>query len=100
MRGRAWCLRSQLRQRERRIQQLAADLQLYERLVASLAPNIYGLDDVKKGLLCQLFGGCGKTFPGGRVRGEINVLLVRARDEWGGMAARASGACRLGVGCD
>jgi DNA replicative helicase MCM subunit Mcm2 (Cdc46/Mcm family) len=36
-----------------------------------------GMDDVKRGLLCQLFGGQGKAFPGGRVRGEINVLLVR-----------------------
>ncbi len=58
--------------------QLSQDPRLYERLVASLAPNIFGMEDVKKGLLCQLFGGCGKSFPGGRVRGEINCLLVRA----------------------
>jgi DNA replication licensing factor MCM4 len=48
-----------------------------ERLVASFAPNIWEMEDIKKGLLAQLFGGLGKTFPGGRVRGEINVLLVR-----------------------
>jgi hypothetical protein len=47
-----------------------------ERLVASFAPNIWEMEDIKKGLLAQLFGGLGKTFPGGRVRGEINVLLV------------------------
>jgi len=27
----------------------------------SLAPNIFELDDVKKGLLCQLFGGTNKV---------------------------------------
>jgi DNA replication licensing factor MCM4 len=30
---------------------------VYEKLVASFAPSIWELDDVKKGVLCQLFGG-------------------------------------------
>ena len=33
------------------------DNQLYELLARSIAPSIFGLDDVKKGLLLQLFGG-------------------------------------------
>jgi len=34
------------------------------------------MDDVKKGLLCQLFGGTAKQFASGqRFRGEINILL-------------------------
>ena len=49
---------------------------VYERLATSLAPSIWQLDDVKKGLLCQLFGGVSKALPGGKTRGEINVLLV------------------------
>jgi len=62
--------------REAEIRALAADPQLEARLIASFAPNIWEMEDVKRGLLCQLFGGLGKSFPGGRVRGEINALLV------------------------
>ena len=42
-------------------QALGNDPSIYERLVASLAPSIWQMDDVKKGILCQLFGGCGKV---------------------------------------
>jgi DNA replication licensing factor MCM4 len=56
--------------------ELAASPDVYERLAASLAPSIWQLEDVKKGLLCQLFGGVSKALPGGRTRGELNVLLV------------------------
>jgi DNA replication licensing factor MCM4 len=36
---------------------LAKDPSVYSRLTAALAPGIWELDDVKKGVLCQLFGG-------------------------------------------
>ncbi|KAI9485619.1 MAG: MCM2/3/5 family-domain-containing protein [Benjaminiella poitrasii] len=52
---------------------------LYDTLARSLAPSIYELDDVKKGILLQLFGGTHKTFKKSgapRFRGDINVLLV------------------------
>ena len=53
---------------------------IYERLVASLAPSIWEMEEVKKGLLCQLFGATSKTFKGStsgnKVRGDINVILV------------------------
>lgn len=42
-------------------QELSKDPNLYTRLVASLAPNIWEMDDVKKGVLCQLFGGVTKV---------------------------------------
>ncbi|ODV82788.1 hypothetical protein CANARDRAFT_204553 [[Candida] arabinofermentans NRRL YB-2248] len=49
---------------------------LYEVLARSLAPSIYEMDDVKKGILLQLFGGTNKTFvKGGKYRGDINILL-------------------------
>jgi DNA replication licensing factor MCM4 len=61
---------------EAQLEQLAAAPDVYERLTRSLAPSIWELDDVKKGLLCQLFGGTSKEFSSGqRFRGEINVLL-------------------------
>jgi DNA replication licensing factor MCM4 len=50
----------------------------YELLARSLAPSLYEMDDVKKGILLQLFGGTNKTFQKGgnpRYRGDINVLL-------------------------
>ena len=53
---------------------------IYERLVASLAPSIWEMEEVKKGLLCQLFGATSKTFKGStagnKVRGTLNVILV------------------------
>jgi DNA replication licensing factor MCM4 len=49
---------------------------VYSALVASLAPSIWELDDVKRGVLLQLFGGVHKDLgPEGRIRGEIHVLL-------------------------
>ena len=59
------------------IERLAADPGIYGRLVASLAPSIWEMDDVKRGLLCQLFGGAHSEDGAGpgRSRGEINVLM-------------------------
>lgn len=34
--------------------ELSKQPDIYERLTRSLAPNIWELDDVKKGLLCQV----------------------------------------------
>lgn len=62
--------------REQEIRALAHEPDLYDRLARSLAPSIFELDDIKKGVLCQLFGGNAKEFEGGRIRGELNVLLV------------------------
>ncbi|CAI2384395.1 unnamed protein product [Moneuplotes crassus] len=59
--------------------EFASDSRCYERLVASLAPSIWENDDIKKGVLAQLFGGTNRDFSEsgrGRFRSEINVLLV------------------------
>ena len=49
---------------------------VYQLLARSLAPSIFEMDDVKKGLLLQLFGGANKDFKkGSRTRGDINILL-------------------------
>ncbi|KAK6916611.1 MCM domain, partial [Dillenia turbinata] len=59
------------------LKELSKQPDIYERLTWSLAPNIWELDDVKKGLLCQLFGGNALKLPSGAsFRGDINVLLV------------------------
>ncbi|CAH2352835.1 DNA replication licensing factor Mcm4p [[Candida] railenensis] len=59
-----------------KIKEISERPDLYEVLARSLAPSIYEMDDVKKGILLQLFGGTNKTFTkGGRYRGDINILL-------------------------
>ncbi|KAK5190032.1 MCM DNA helicase complex subunit [Exophiala xenobiotica] len=63
---------------EAKIQEIAGRDDVYDILSRSLAPSIYELDDVKKGILLQLFGGTNKSFEKGgspKYRGDINVLL-------------------------
>ncbi|KAI9105792.1 MCM2/3/5 family-domain-containing protein [Phlyctochytrium arcticum] len=50
---------------------------LYEEFAASIAPSIYGSEDIKKAIACLLFSGSKKRLPDGmRLRGDINVLLL------------------------
>ncbi|GMN55747.1 hypothetical protein TIFTF001_024865 [Ficus carica] len=59
------------------LKELSKQPDIYDRLTRSLAPNIWELDDVKRGLLCQLFGGNALRLPSGAsFRGDINILLV------------------------
>ncbi|KAF9623122.1 hypothetical protein IFM89_037638 [Coptis chinensis] len=59
------------------LKELAKQPDIYDKLTRSLAPNIWELDDVKRGLLCQLFGGNALKLPSGATfRGDINILLV------------------------
>ncbi|KAJ3200258.1 hypothetical protein HDU67_002177, partial [Dinochytrium kinnereticum] len=65
---------------EEKILELSRRSNVYDLLARSVAPSIFGMDDVKKGVLLQLFGGANK-FQGGaagtpRIRGDINILLV------------------------
>lgn len=56
---------------------LAANPNLYEKLTESLAPSIFGFTDIKKAILCLLFGGSRKLMPDGLTRrGDINILLL------------------------
>lgn len=60
-----------------RIQELQANGNAYERLSKSLAPEIFGCDDIKKVLLLQMVGGVTRALPDGmRIRGDINVCLM------------------------
>ncbi len=62
---------------EKKIIELAKDPQIYDKLVASIAPAIYGLEDIKLALALQLFGGEEHIQKDrSRVRGEIHILLV------------------------
>jgi DNA replication licensing factor MCM7 len=50
---------------------------IYTALAKSLAPEIYGKEDIKKSLLLLLVGGVNKVMNDGmKIRGNINVLLM------------------------
>lgn len=50
---------------------------LYEKLASSIAPEIYGHEDVKKVLLLLLIGGVTKEVGDGmKIRGDLNVCLM------------------------
>jgi len=62
---------------EQRIHELAQDDNIFEKIVASIAPSIHGHTQVKKAIALQLFGGARKERPDGTVtRGDMHVLLI------------------------
>jgi replicative DNA helicase Mcm len=62
---------------EKEIKAAAADPALIRKMISSVAPSIYGHDQVKEALLLQMFGGVRKKHDDGVVRrGDIHVLLV------------------------
>ncbi|XP_059403766.1 DNA replication licensing factor mcm7, partial [Carassius carassius] len=48
----------------------------YEKLAGSIAPEIYGHEDVKKALLLLLVGGVEQAPRGMKIRGNINICLM------------------------
>lgn len=62
---------------EAAFRKLAATPDIYDKLAKSIAPSIYGSVDVKKAIVCLLFGGSRKKLPDGLLRrGDINVLML------------------------
>jgi len=65
-------------ERENEIKELGKRPDIYDRLSESLAPSIFGNEDIKKGILLQLIGASEKDLDAsgrGKVRSEIHVLL-------------------------
>jgi DNA replication licensing factor MCM7 len=59
------------------VQKLQERPDLYSILSQSIAPEIYGHEDVKKALLLLMIGGVTKRMDEGmKVRGDLNVLLM------------------------
>lgn len=62
---------------ERQIMELAEDPRLYQKLISSIAPSIYGYERIKEAILLQMVGGVHKVRKDGVVsRGDMHVLLV------------------------
>jgi len=58
------------------ITQLSKDERIGERIIASIAPSVFGHDDIKRALALSLFGGVAKNpQEKHKVRGDINVLM-------------------------
>ncbi|KAH3679856.1 hypothetical protein WICMUC_000599 [Wickerhamomyces mucosus] len=59
------------------LQDMLRDPQIYNNLLKSIAPAVFGHEFVKKGILLQLLGGVHKrTIDGIKLRGDINVCIV------------------------
>lgn len=62
---------------EREIMELKNQPDVYEKLIRSIAPSIFGCNEIKEAMVLQLFAGIPKELPDEtRVRGDIHVLLV------------------------
>jgi len=62
---------------EKEIKKFAKDPHVYEKIVASIAPTMYGLEPVKLAIALQFFGGVPKVLKDEtRIRGDIHILLV------------------------
>lgn len=62
---------------EEAILSMSKDARIYEKVTNSIAPAIFGNEDIKKAIACLLFGGTRKTLPDKmRLRGDINILLI------------------------
>lgn len=62
---------------ERDIRSLSRDPKIVDKIIASIAPSIYGHTDIKTAVALSLFGGVSKEAQGKlNIRGDINILLL------------------------
>ncbi len=62
---------------EAKIKELSQNPKIYDILVQSIAPSIFGHEIVKESISLQLFGGVRKNLPGEtKIRGNVHILLV------------------------
>ncbi|KAG8138202.1 hypothetical protein E2320_004113, partial [Naja naja] len=64
-------------QEEEEFRHLTSMPNIYDMISKSIAPSIYGSNDIKKAIACMLFGGSRKRLPDGLTRrGDINLLMM------------------------
>ncbi|MEK6872041.1 MAG: minichromosome maintenance protein MCM [Nanoarchaeota archaeon] len=62
---------------ERQIQELSEDPELFMKLRTSIAPSIWGYEEIKEALVLQMFSGVRKVSDDGTVsRGDIHLFLI------------------------
>ncbi|OEC84393.1 MULTISPECIES: GIY-YIG nuclease family protein [Methanobacterium] len=66
-----------IKEDEKKIKELAADPDVYNKIIDSIAPMLHGYKEIKEGIALQLFGGVSKELQDkNRIRGNINILIV------------------------
>jgi len=64
-------------QEEEIFKSMSKDPNICEKIYRSIAPGIFGNEEVKKAIACMLFGGSRKHLPDQTLlRGDINILLI------------------------
>ncbi|HJJ56258.1 MAG TPA: minichromosome maintenance protein MCM [Methanocorpusculum sp.] len=62
---------------EKIIKQMSKDPKIGDKIIKSIAPTIYGNENVKEAIMLQMFGGISKEMPDGSyLRGDIHVMLI------------------------
>ena len=62
---------------KKRIIELSNEPNVYDRMIGSMAPSIYGYEQEKLAIIMQLFSGVTKHLPdGSRTRGDLHMLLI------------------------
>lgn len=62
---------------EKKILEIAKSDFVHKDIIDSIAPSIYGYEDIKEAIMCLLFGGVPKTtYEGVPIRGDVHVLLL------------------------
>ncbi|MDE1845822.1 MAG: minichromosome maintenance protein MCM [Candidatus Micrarchaeota archaeon] len=63
---------------EQSIQEMAKDPRIFEKISTSIAPSIYGHDQIKQSLALQLFSGTPdkRLIDGAPIRSDIHILLI------------------------
>ncbi|MDE1825155.1 MAG: minichromosome maintenance protein MCM [Candidatus Micrarchaeota archaeon] len=66
------------REEEEQIREMARDPKIFEKVAMSIAPSIYGHEEIKQSLAIQLFGGTPekKLIDGSPIRSDIHMLLI------------------------
>lgn len=59
------------------IKEMGSDPEIFDRIIRSIAPSIYGHEKIKEAIALQLFGGVRKTREDGvKSRGDLHILLI------------------------
>ncbi len=59
-----------------KIEEMKSEEEVFQKIVESIAPDIYGMEMEKQAIALQLFGGVRKTLNRSPKRGDIHILLI------------------------
>jgi replicative DNA helicase Mcm len=61
---------------EERILEMSNDPDIFDKIIQSIAPDIFGYDRQKEAVAVQLFSGVSKNSHSSKIRGDIHILIV------------------------